>query len=830
MQQLDKKIKEALKTLRLEVSNGSDGAELLLSLYKYQGILEGDYVFFGMREETAEDFKQVKPYKYKGPEAFIKYVNSLIKDSIEKELGLYFSISLYCRSEFYEDTNIRRKIEFVSERTCLVNADLDEADYKKSIFRPLLILDSSPGSTQAIYDIGPSENRAEYRMKQLILKSQLDKKTDCVDPCRFIRVPGSYNFKPKRIKANGGKPPKVGNVQFRDLNTLYIDKEELKDITDVKPIVNLKNIRGFKLNKLSKELGLNEELKSLLKKNMASILEKYRDGRDRSTCSWMAVCELLKFGCTQEQILNVVIKETSTFQYFHDKWKTKDSLANQINQCVFNAINNPKKKERVTVGLYRLEVEKQKEDKLNKLKDEDLTKRANINNKYIRKDEILMVEILKNLKIDYDVIYYDNGSTDYKIQDTTDNIKRFCKFYNIELYLDIIKKQPMIEWDGDKPRILQMTHATKLRSSLKEDFGLSITPSLLYDLMLSVVIGNKRNIVLEKIVNIYYPMYLENQQDYITDFCNKKFVFKDNTEFNIKMIHKWFLQSILLLQNVDGDVPTQFIPILYGEQRDGKTYAVGMMAPPELKRDYYRESVGYKASNKDKLIESTNIWFGEAGEFNKWFDENTDADVKAFTTSCSDSFRAPYARNAENYPRISSYFATVNKGKFLTDETGSGRFITMDLKKVIKTPKDSEEYNQLARLMWGQAYSMFKDDGMTMDDVVLTEEERAIQNKKNSKLMVDANGVEEFFKDRISTGHKGYGISKEDLWEEYQKYCPRFGYSTIKGGKARFNERLVNLFKLESTNKNLRNDLYGGKKLGRKQYWNGLRLIENLDK
>ena len=835
MQQLDKNNKELTLRLSSVVSNNSDGVELLISLYNYQGILAGDKLFFGNREEDIDNFTQLKPYTYSTDDELRKHLQKLLDNANKYGYGFYFSISIYNKSDFYDSAPVKRRIEFVSERTRLVAVDIDGGDYTKSSFRPLYTWESSTGSMQAIYDIGPSENREEYRKKQLQLTAELNDKCgiDCGDPCRFVRFIGSHNHKPKRVQANGGIAPQVGNGKFRDLTELDLGEVDF-EVTKVEPLKNISKFKGWSLDTFFKRTEL-ENYSEQITKTIDKLSTEYKENpKDRSKYLFRLVAELLKYGVEQENILQLILGTPNKFKYATDKWKTKDSLANQINHCVYNALNNPDKKKRVIKGFNLLEIGEKRKLKEGEYNSMDLTKRANIKDKYIRKDKMLMVKTLDALKIDYDVIYYERKPPEYKIKETTENIKKFCGFYDILLYSDVLLKQPYIVYGDNKPKVIQSGDSWRLRSHFIEDFNFNISNNNLYGILMEILCHNQVNKVLDFIRDCCYPLYKEQPEDYIKKFVDMKYVFKDDSCYNeyLEFFHKFFLQAIYLLNN-EGGTPTQFILILQGGGGKGKSFSIDMMVPTAIK-EYYSDSAVLNYNNKDSIIQITSGFLREAAEIEDWFKYNTNGEVKKFISGMQDTFRIPYDKNAESHPRRTSYIGTVNESKFLTDETGTRRFLTVELKDVhqykhLEKCEEIKLFNDLSMKMWGQVYEEYlKSDGIK--DCLLSEEAKKVQTIKNNLIMVDANGVEEFFKDRISTGHKGYGITKEDLWEEYQKYCPRFGYSTIKGGKARFNERLVNLFKLESTNKNLRNDLYGGKKLGRKQYWNGLRLIENLDK
>ena len=58
------------------------------------------------------------------------------------------------------------------------------------------------------------------------------------------------------------------------------------------------------------------------------------------------------------------------------------------------------------------------------------------------------------------------------------------------------------------------------------------------------------------------------------------------------------------------------------------------------------------------------------------------AKLKAFITESSDEFRRPYAMKPMVYPRRTSFYATVNNGDFLKDDTGNRRYWVIPVEKI----------------------------------------------------------------------------------------------------------------------------------------------------
>ena len=86
--------------------------------------------------------------------------------------------------------------------------------------------------------------------------------------------------------------------------------------------------------------------------------------------------------------------------------------------------------------------------------------------------------------------------------------------------------------------------------------------------------------------------------------------------------------------------------------------------------------------------------------------------IKSFLSSDQDTFRAPYARNAEDYPRRCVFIATTNLDEYLGDVTGARRFLCVEARKEyvedttkIQKKEATEDFLQA----WAEAFHIWKD-------------------------------------------------------------------------------------------------------------------------
>lgn len=102
----------------------------------------------------------------------------------------------------------------------------------------------------------------------------------------------------------------------------------------------------------------------------------------------------------------------------------------------------------------------------------------------------------------------------------------------------------------------------------------------------------------------------------------------------------------------------------------GKTRFFSTLCPPELRKD----SAILDTTNKDSVKTATSYWLVELGELDGTFNRTDQARLKAFLSAENDEIRLPYGRTYLKYPRRTAYFASVNEGHFLVDNSNNRRY------------------------------------------------------------------------------------------------------------------------------------------------------------
>ena len=204
-------------------------------------------------------------------------------------------------------------------------------------------------------------------------------------------------------------------------------------------------------------------------------------------------------------------------------------------------------------------------------------------------------------------------------------------------------------------------------------------------------------------------------------------------DFDKTLIRKWFLQgAALLTNNIHKLLAPDGMLVLDGPQGIGKTTFFERVAMIKiLGARYFRAGQKINKHDKDTLRRCLTTWIAEMGEIDSMPIPDI-PDLKAFITNAFDSYRLPFGRSDNEFPRRANLCATVNtdiyKGGFLLDPTGNRRFWTVKL-----TAIDREKLNSLDFLdLWRQAYAIISAD---LYAYKLTSQDQAQLEDRNASNM-----------------------------------------------------------------------------------------------
>ena len=190
------------------------------------------------------------------------------------------------------------------------------------------------------------------------------------------------------------------------------------------------------------------------------------------------------------------------------------------------------------------------------------------------------------------------------------------------------------------------------------------------------------------------------------------------------LLRKWLCQCVAMAHNDLGLYGADGVLVLKGPHGIGKTTFFRKCCT--IGQIYFTEGIQIDGS-KDKLIESTECWIGELGELPRSLKDLEY--MKAFITTASDIFRAPYDKKKELYPRFASFGATTNSESFLKEDT-ERRFRVIEVIDI-----DLDRLSQVAfEKVWAEAYEDYRKLGQS--SFRLSEEEKRMLIQSNKRYQV----------------------------------------------------------------------------------------------
>lgn len=257
------------------------------------------------------------------------------------------------------------------------------------------------------------------------------------------------------------------------------------------------------------------------------------------------------------------------------------------------------------------------------------------------------------------------------------------------------------------------------------DFGDEIPQEVLWEPISDRVVNSLwQELALEKPVRIQ-DMQRVIESDYVSNY--------DPFRFYLERLPKWneekgdYILELSLTVNVKGDGDEQILfyqylkkwlvamvagwvepavvnnvmLVLIGEQGAYKTTWFSHLLPPELQPYFYTKTNSGMVSKDDLLTLSQyglmcweELDSMQQKELNK---------LKAAMTMPSINERAAYARYHENRPHLASFCGTGNNVQFLSDPTGTRRWLPFEVENIDSPLSSSFNYEGI----YAQAYSLY---------------------------------------------------------------------------------------------------------------------------
>ncbi len=300
-------------------------------------------------------------------------------------------------------------------------------------------------------------------------------------------------------------------------------------------------------------------------------------------------------------------------------------------------------------------------------------------------------------------------------------------FSHTKLSFDVISKRVIVNGSYD----VRVGEKDIALSTLKDNFMLSgFTKTMASENFDSIIYSNQVNGLLDFVKEIEY----DPSHDYIQDIADSINTGEDRlVEYVREVIKCIFIQAIAAWSNRKGTPhrlqKLESVLVFVGGQGTGKTTWVGHLMPDKMAY-FFKDGLELDPSDTDSKAQALSAGMVELGELDATTRKADIANLKAFLSNLTDEWRAPYGRFPEEHPRQTVFIGTVNTPDYLKDATGSRRFLTVKVKKLILPNKN------IILKAWAQALHLYKQ-GVTWR---LSDEMMAMQENTN-KLYTDVGYI-----------------------------------------------------------------------------------------
>ena len=285
-----------------------------------------------------------------------------------------------------------------------------------------------------------------------------------------------------------------------------------------------------------------------------------------------------------------------------------------------------------------------------------------------------------------------------------------------------------------------------------------------------------------------------SQPDYIQKLTG--FVKTDDQKWFETMFKKMLVRVVA--QALGSNQFNKHCFTFVGKQHDGKTSFFDFLVPDKLK-PYYKKGYDFHGGRQSKfsLVQNFLINLDELAQFDK---KDLNNEFKSTLSESGVKYAPLFSGTEVLFARRASFVASTNNSEFLTDETGSVRWIIFNVLNINHDNGGKSGYCQIdINNVWAQAYALLKDGfkaELSHDDINQTE----LINRMYMRITSEMNLVTKFFRsaDKSDPGAKFYTSVdvKEHLkakghgnihetqvgkalsslkWEKDQKYLKQFG-------------------------------------------------------
>lgn len=231
------------------------------------------------------------------------------------------------------------------------------------------------------------------------------------------------------------------------------------------------------------------------------------------------------------------------------------------------------------------------------------------------------------------------------------------------------------------------------------------------------------------------PGHNKSDKNYIAELASTVKVV--NPDKWTQYLTKWL---VAVVANAMTDIGCQnhTCLVLTGGQGKFKTTWLDNLCPKKLSMYLFTGKID--PTNKDSLTYIAEFLFINIDDQLRQLNKKDENELKNLITTPAVKYRRPYDPYIQEYPHSASFMASVNGNDFLTDTTGSRRFLPFEVENI-----DIEKAKKINMdMVYSQAYSLFKTSfKYYFNDEEI--QELHINNQRFQVISIEEQLIQEFF-------------------------------------------------------------------------------------
>jgi putative DNA primase/helicase len=339
---------------------------------------------------------------------------------------------------------------------------------------------------------------------------------------------------------------------------------------------------------------------------------------------------------------------------------------------------------------------------------------------------------------------------------TIANLKHLFESYGIKVsYDEMLKEQVMTlgnDYDNAHSDLVANSNLAHLQSLL----ALNGLPIGSMNLLPAVFAQHTKNPILD-----FFKSKKWDGKNRILDLAATLTVAENDESYAYVALKTWLIQCVAAADgaqhtpNKNAIAKFELVFILQGGQGARKTSWFGKLVPKQIS-EYLIDGVHLDPADKDSVKQATSCWICELGELDSTFKRADISRLKAFLSKKTDTLRLPYDRATSQLGRRTSFGGSVNPEQFLSDNTGSRRFLPVQI--ITCNSLHTIDMQQL----WAQVYALYLGGAEwwcseELEELLKARHERHSETVPLNELIAEAFDIEKIEK---GLGHKHYTATR----------------------------------------------------------------------